>query len=252
MRNEIGALKSARKEGGTGMMNVQEGTLKLFADNGAAWVYEGPPDPAKPHAELASGACSNGYFNCRKVLCQPDLCGEMASHLIDQLLESSPLVGAAHNKGNLVVVGSPYSAITFSYEVARQLRVDHFFAEKDPKDPDGKRFIFKEELPEGAEILRVEELITTMGTTQGVAQAILERKSDANNVVILPLVGTVILRPNDLNPEDVYEGVKVVALVRKAVQNWDLKKGQACPYCAVGSKKVKPKANWKLLTTGVA
>jgi hypothetical protein len=46
---------------------TQEEILSWFDLFDAAWVHNG--DPKMPHAELASGLCSNAYFNCPKILC---------------------------------------------------------------------------------------------------------------------------------------------------------------------------------------
>jgi hypothetical protein len=37
----------------------------------AVWMHDG--DPEKPHAELTSDLCSNGFFDCMRVLCLPNV-----------------------------------------------------------------------------------------------------------------------------------------------------------------------------------
>lgn len=210
-----------------------EEIISWFKVLDAGWLYQGEPDPSKPHAELASGLCSNGYFNCRKVMCYPNLLEILAIQMVRRLKAVACRMPDA-------IVGSPYSAITLSYEVARAFGVPHFFAEKDPQDPSGKKMVWKEEIPADHWVLQVEELITTMGTTEAVQRAVIEKNSKP--VIFLPEVVTCIHRPSQL-PANTGER-KVVALVERQVSAW---KPEECPYCKVGSPRVKPKANWAQL-----
>jgi len=209
-----------------------ETILGWFEALDAGWIYQGDPDPVKPHAELTSGKCSNGYFDCRKVLCYPNLSEILAMQLVKKLklLIVNPDV----------ILGSPYSAITFSYEIARQFSIPHFFAEKDPADPKGKAMIWKGEILGGSKVLQVEELITTLGTAQAVRQAVVEKNPEP--ITILTIVGTCIHRPDKL-PADLGDR-QVVALVEKEVSAWD---PEQCPYCKVGSLRVRPRGNWAQL-----
>jgi orotate phosphoribosyltransferase len=201
----------------------------------AGWMHN--DDPKMPHAELASGMCSNGYFFCRKLLRFPNI-----NEILGKLLTHELVI--ALKKANLradAVVGSPYSAITISYEVARSFCVPHGIPEKDPSDPKGKKMIWKEEFPAGTRILRVEELVTTSGTTLEVTRAIQEQ--NPHPVSFLPIVGVLVHRP-PLLPMD-YWNMQIVPLVEKEI--WAVPPDQ-CPLCRQGSVRVKPKANWALLT----
>ncbi len=209
-----------------------ETILYWFEVLDAGWIYHGDPDSAKPHAELTSGKCSNGYFNCRKVMCYPRLAEILAVQLYRKLIT---LLAP-----DLIVIGSAYSAITFSYEVARAFGAPHFFVEKDPADPKGKKMIFKEEISGSSRVLQIEELITTMGTTQAVRKAVFEKNPEP--IIILKIVGTCIHRPEKL-PADLGDR-QVVALVEKEISTWD---PEQCPYCKVGSPRVRPKGNWAQL-----
>ncbi|MBU4204973.1 hypothetical protein KKE19_03685 [Patescibacteria group bacterium] len=209
-----------------------ETILGWFEVLDAGWLYQGDPDPAKPHAELTSGKCSNGYFDCRRVLCYPNLSEILAISLFNKLKISGIRPQA--------VVGSPYSAITFSYEVARQFGIPHFFAEKDPADPKGKAMVWKGEIPGGSKVLQVEELITTLGTTQAVRQAVVEKNPEP--ITVLTIVGTCIYRPDKLTAD--LGDRQIIALVGKEVSVWD---PEQCPYCKVGSPRVRPRGNWTQL-----
>lgn len=43
-------------------MSVEEKVLGWFEKFDAVWMHNG--DLRKPHAELTSGKCSNGFFDC--------------------------------------------------------------------------------------------------------------------------------------------------------------------------------------------
>jgi len=143
------------------------------------------------------------------------------------------------------VVSSAYAAITFGHEVAKALGAKFMFTEKDPTDSKGKKMIWQRiTIPEGSTVFQAEELITTSGTFKEVRRAIQEGNSEHVNFV--PIIGTLVHRPETLSV-DYGGGLRVVALVEKEIHSYepDPKK---CRYCAVGSKRLRPKKNWKELT----
>lgn len=139
------------------------------------------------------------------------------------------------------VVGSAYAGITFSYDVARVLRADHAFAEKDGNNMTFKRW----EIPEGAVVLQIEELITTLKTAKAVREAV--QRDNPHKVEFLPFIGTIVYRPDDLSKEQSIDGkrVDIIALLERKI--WSVPK-EECPLCKAGSKRLKPKENWKELT----
>jgi len=213
---------------------TEEEILTWFDVLDAGWIHEG--DPSKPHAELTSGKCSNAFFDCMRVLCHPNLNEILAQQLVSKF-----------RAGNLIdkvdwVIGSPYAAITFSYEVAKALGAIHGFAEKDPADPQGKKMIWRRMvIPKDAKVLQIEELITTSGTFREVRQAIEE--GNPESVKFLPIVGALVHRPPKL-PAD-YGEIKVIALVEKEV--WAVDPSE-CDLCKAGSVRYRPKTHWKELT----
>jgi len=212
-----------------------ETVLEWFDICDAGWMHDG--DIKDPHAELSGGDCSNGYFDCPRVLRYPNLNEILARQLVMRLADH----GIGADKVDWVV-GSPYSAITFSYEVAKLLEAVHGFAEKDPKDPDGKRMVWRRmSIPVGANVLQVEELVTTSGTFQKVRKAI--EKGNPESVNFIPEVGVLIHRPASLSVT--YGDRKMVAVVEKEV--WKISK-EDCYLCKSGSPRYKPKSHWKELT----
>lgn len=215
-----------------------EEVLGWFPPCRASWLYDGEPDPAKPHAELTSGKCSDGYFDCPRVLQHPNLAEILGIQLAKKLAEALKLAGLKVGR----VVGSPYAAVTISHEVAKALRTPHGFCTKDPRDPTGKRFLWDRlMLPKGTHILQVEELITTRKTTMEIRRAV--REGNSGEVIFLPLVGALVHRPPRLPLQ--YTEFQVVALIEKEVHAWE---PEDCPFCAVGSKPLPPKTHWEELT----
>lgn len=211
----------------------------------AFWRHDG--DPARPHAELSGGACSNAYVNLSKVLCYPTLTEIMAQQLVKKLHAGCTAKDHGWTGFSQVdwVVGSPYAAITFSYEVAKLMKAIHGFAEKDHEDPKKKKMLWPERFSilKGKSVLQVEELITTSGTFQEVRRAICQAQHQEQPVLFMPIVATIVHRPPKLPAH--YDGVQVVSLVEMEV--WAVPP-EECPLCKAGSQRVRPKSHWGQLT----
>lgn len=206
-----------------------EDILEWFDCCDAVWLHDG--DPTKPHAELISGMCSNGYFDCPRVLEYPNLTEILAQQLVKLLKDKIPQPDW--------VIGSAYAAITFSYEVAKAFGAVHGFVEKDPSDPKQRTMLWRRRtIPDGAKVLQVEELITTAHTMKEVRRAVEEGNSERVN--FMPIVGALIHRPPKL-PAD-YGDTEVVALIEQEVWAVDPK---ACTLCQAGSPRYRPKSHWK-------
>lgn len=213
-----------------------EEALSWFKTENAYWAYEGEPSPEKAHAELTSGLCSDGFFDCLLVLRYPNIAEIFGRQLASRL----------HHIGIEKVdwvVSSSYAAITFGHEVAKALEAIFMLVEKDPDDPKGKKMVWRRmTIPAGANVLQVEELITTSGTFKEIRRAVEEGNSEP--VTFIPTVGALVHRPAKLPIE--YDGRRVVAVIEKVIRNFDPKD---CPYCAVGSPRYRPKMHWKELTS---
>ncbi|MDD5696495.1 MAG: hypothetical protein PHO90_00785 [Candidatus Pacebacteria bacterium] len=212
------------------MLTEEERIIEIFKSYDALWVHSG--DPKDPHAELTSGLCSNAYYNCSNVLCEPALTEELAEELCHKLYKA----GLEENYPDWVV-GSAYAAITFSYEVAKWLGAKHAFAEKtsEPHKMSFKRV----EIPEGSVVLQVEELITTMGTVNAVRGAIV--RDNPYPVNFLPFIGTIVYRPAKLDENS----HRIISLIEQIV--WSVPP-EECPLCKEGSVRYQPKKNWAKLT----
>jgi len=220
--------------------------LEWFDVADAYWMHDGNPE--NPHAELVSGLCSNGFLVCSKILKIPNVNEILARQLVRKLKEAK-----MYNVQNIEwVVGSAYSAITFSYEIAKgiNLGVLHAHTEKDPGD--SKKQIWKKHtIPESVPVLQIEELMTTSQTFQAVRRAIREKNEYPVN--FLPVVGTLVHRPRKLlksyaiKDQEEEVKIKIISLIEKEI--WALPQ-EECPLCAAGSVRLKPKFkdNWKKLT----
>lgn len=213
-----------------------EDILRWFDAADACWAYEGEPSPDKPHVELTSGLCSDGFFDCLRVLCYPNIAEILGRQAVMRWR------GVMFSERVDWVVSSSYAAITFGYEVAKALPGAKFMmVEKDEANPKGMVWR-RMNIPAGQSVLQAEELITTSGTFQEVMRAVKEGNSDKPVLFFLPVLA-LIHRPPKL-PVD-YGGRKVVALVEKEVHNF---KPEECPYCKVGSPKYRAKTHWEELT----
>lgn len=213
-----------------------EEILSWFENEDAYWIYEGEPTPKRPHAELTSGLCSNGYFDVPRLLRYPNVAEILGRQLGRRLREK----GFGRTDW---VVSSAYAAITFGHEVAKELGAVFAHTEKDPADPRGKRMSWRRmTIPTLSKVLQVEELVTTSGTFQEVMRAV-EEGNQKKPLVIYDYVGTLVHRPAKLPVS--YSDRGVLALIEKEIHNFEPAK---CPYCRAGSKCLRPKENWAELT----
>jgi len=113
---------------------------------------------------------------------------------------------------------------------------------RDPNDPKKTIQVWQRlTIPKGANVLQIEELITTSGTFREVYQAVNTGNSEIVN--FHPIVGALIHRPPKLPA--VYGDRRIFALIEKEV--WAVEQ-QDCPLCKAGSIRYRPKTHWKELT----
>lgn len=215
-------------------LSSQEITVqKAFKVCSAYWVYKG--NSGEPHPLLASKLHSDGYLNLNAVLQFSNLCRFLAREIAVKIAEESI---SKRLKSVDVVVSSSFAAISLGQVVADELGVISVFTEKKNGD---QVWTGRFELPSGARILQVEELITTLGTTQKVRAAVLEENSNVEFVKSdgKTVVATVVHRPLSL-PID-YPDYKVIPLIALEIHKWEPEK---CPLCKKGSVALEPKPNW--------
>jgi len=218
-----------------------EEILVWFENEDAYWAYEGEPSRKKPHAELTSGLCSDGFFDCLLVLRYPNIAEILGRQLAERFIRNGWF------GWNYIdwVISSSYAAITFGHEVAKALGAIFMMTEKDEKDP--KKMVWRRmTIPETARVLQVEELITTSGTFQEVYRAVKEGNQVKTFFWGGP-VGALVHRPAKLPAvyQSEFGGRQVVALIEKEIRAY---KPEECPYCKAGSPRYRPKSHWLELT----
>lgn len=224
-------LLSLHPENFWGQTLSGEDILEFFNQCDAAWLHDG--NSKKPHVELTSGKCSNGYFNCSLLLCYPNLAEILGYQLAEKFM--STVTDEID-----WVLSSSYAAITFGHEVAKAIGAKFGFTEKDPEN--SKKQIWKRfTIPKGSNVLQAEELITTSGTFKAVRQAVIDGNPEPVN--FCNKVCALVHRPPELPIN--YDGISIVALVEKKV--WAVEQ-KDCHLCNLGSKRLKPKSNWAELT----
>ena len=207
--------------------------LRWFELCDAAWYHSG--NPKDPHAELTSGLCSNGFFDCLRVLKYINLSDILAHQLAREIRV------AIGNQQIDWVIGSPMAGITFAHDVARALGAPiNMFVEKDPNNP-GEMLWNRTVIPEGANVLQVEELTTTAKTLDAVQRAV--DQGNPYPVNWIPRIGILVHRPP--SSVDYYGEREVISLIEKEV--WAVPRDK-CLLCEAGSKRVRPKTHWKELT----
>ncbi len=118
----------------------QEAVLNEFRTAGA--LLEG-------HFKLSSGLHSSVYLQCARVLQSPARAGRLCAAFADKLRATGVEID--------MVVSPAMGGVIVGYEVARQLGVDGIFCERVEGEFKFRRF----DLPEGARILMMEDIITT-------------------------------------------------------------------------------------------
>ena len=208
----------------------QEDYIELFKICNAIWMYNGKG----PHALLTSGLHSNGYADCSQVLKFSNLRDILAQRMVEEVL--LPVTGSKIEID--YVVSSSMAAIAAGDGVAVYLGVIFAYCEKVSGVQRLKRF----DIPSGAKVLQVEELITTMKTTRQVTKAVISKNKkvefvrDKNGKIV---VLTLIHRPEKLLE---YPDYRVLPLIELEIHNWT---PEECPLCRSGSRALKPKPNWK-------
>ncbi|WP_417463974.1 orotate phosphoribosyltransferase [Kordiimonas sp.] len=119
----------------------QETVLGEFRDAGA--LLEG-------HFKLSSGLHSSVYLQCARVLMDPKRAARLCGAFADKLRATGVEVD--------LVVSPAMGGVIVGYEVARQLGVDGIFTERVEGEFALRRGF---EIPKGARILMMEDVITT-------------------------------------------------------------------------------------------
>jgi orotate phosphoribosyltransferase len=177
--------------------------LKVFRETGV--MLEG-------HFLLTSGRHSNRYMQCAKLFQRPEISERFSKELAEKF------------KAVDIVAGPAIGGIILAYEVSRQLGVPNIFAEREDGEMTLRRGF---EIPKGARVLVVEDVVTTGGSVKEVIALINKRGGEVAGV------GCIVDRSNGA----VDFGVPFYAVLSMEVVSYPPKD---CPLCKEGSPAVKP------------
>lgn len=169
----------------------------------------------KGHFKLTSGMHSSQYVQCAMLLRFPDkaeiAAKALAEHFADEQID--------------LVVGPAIGGIVIAYEVARALGVPSIFAERENGDMTFRRGF---SIEEDQRVLVVEDVITTGGSTQEVADLV--EKSGGRVVAAASII--------DRSSKDTLKlKVPFKSLLKLDIPVY---KEEDCPMCKEGSKPYKP------------
>lgn len=187
-------------------MLTQEEMLKIFEKTGGI---------LKGHFILTSGRHSDTYMQCAKLFVDPKaselLCKSLAEKLGGEKID--------------LVISPAVGGILMGYEMARQLGVNNIFAERENGVMTLRRGFA---LPENANVLVVEDVVTTGGSVKEVIELVKERGCNVT------AVASIVDRSNG----KVDFGVKFVNLISMDVVSYE---PSECPMCKEGkTPAVKP------------
>ena len=190
--------------------------LALYKECDAVWFFDYRRGvPGAPHAVLTSGLHSDGYVDSQKVYSKTWISRILIAELVRRLYRRNSLLEHVD-----MVVSSSDSAIHFGYELARQLGTEARFVVKNTAfetDRTAPRFICKFQIPEGCNVLRAEELITTFETTGAVRTAV-ELANPHGRIRWNPDVACGVLRPDSDRATMAFGDI--ICLAEKIVKSW--------------------------------
>lgn len=184
----------------------QEQVLDEFRAAGA--LLEG-------HFKLSSGLHSPVYLQCAKVLMDPARAGRLCAAFADQLRATGVEID--------LVVSPAMGGVIVGYEVARQMGVPGIFTER----VDGEFALRRGfEIPEGARILMMEDIITTGLSSREciktindwggrvVAAGCLINRSGGRAEVGAPVIALATIDAPTYRPEDVPQAMQAIPAVK--------------------------------------
>jgi len=175
------------------------------------------------HFQLTSGRHSDTYVQCARVLENPALTTKLAREMVARLLHSSE----ESCKPDFVVAPA-VGGIIIGFAVAQALNLPFVFTERQEGVMVLRRAF---EIPAGARVLIVEDVVTTGGSVQEVVRIVLESGAQ------VAAVSSLIDRGGDLAFEADY-----YPLLSMEVESWLPKDCEACkagvPIDSPGSRRI--------------
>ena len=215
------------------MKRTMNGWIDKYKEMGALWIHSG--NPKQPHALLTSGNHSDGFFNSGLVTADPLVLNEATMNLAEKLLDAG-MLKFIFSKIHWVV-GPAMGAITLAHDLARHFGCLTAFTEK--ADGEGvKTMVLKRAtLKPGECVLPAEDVLTTGGSVELTAKAIVDAGGQ-----VFPFVAVLVNRSGLTE----VGGKKIVALIDRPMPMWT---PDECPLCKAGSEAIRAKGseNWARL-----
>jgi orotate phosphoribosyltransferase len=209
--------------------------VKEYEKKGAYWLHDG--NPHRPHALLSAGKHSNGFFMSKPIIADNWLLAAAAYDLVERF------EGWFGHSLDFVdrVVGPATGATRLAEFVAREItgrrgRVCHWSSpvKSIEKGTGEKIMVFSPDATtwpqRGEKVFLVEDVITTGGSTERMAEAI--KRFGATTFMS---VGAIVNR-SDVSKDP--SGRDILALVHKPMPMWE---ASECKLCELGSEAIWPK-----------
>lgn len=165
------------------------------------------------HFQLTSGRHSDTYVQCARVLEDPALTTRLAKAMVERVGERQIDMVAAPAVGGIII----------GFAVAQALGVKFIFTERQ-----GGAMVLRRgfEIPEGAQVLVVEDVVTTGGSVAEVIELV--RSVGGEPVVVTSLI--------DRGGPKVFD-LELVPLLKLEVESWE---PESCGQCAAGVPMYSP------------
>jgi orotate phosphoribosyltransferase len=219
------------------MIQTKEYWIRKYQEKGALWIHD--KNPNRPHALLASGFHSNGFFNSRLVIPDETLLYEAGNNLFELF------IGAGGNYEIIGCVAGPQTGATklaefLSEIISAQKGRPCLHASPAKGELKGRpAMIFSEEEEhrvKGRAVLLCEDVLTTGGSVSRAERAIIRAGG-----YILPYILVLVNRSGST----AVDGKKIIALIDHSMPLWEK---DNCPLCKQGSEALPPKGeNWQKL-----
>ena len=167
------------------------------------------------HFLLSSGKHSDRYIQCAKLIQHPEYCKEVSEIIAEKLKEA--------NIGVDLCVGPAMGGVIISYEVAKALGTNAIFTERVDNEMTLRRGF---EIPEGAKVIVVEDVITTGKSSfetvdvirsygaEVVALASIVNRSNKDEINGLPIISASKIDVNTYDADDLPDHLKNTEAVK--------------------------------------
>ena len=167
------------------------------------------------HFLLSSGKHSDRYIQCAKLIQHPEYCKEVSEIIAEKLKEA--------NIGVDLCVGPAMGGVIISYEVAKALGTNAIFTERVDNEMALRRGF---EIPEGAKVIVVEDVITTGKSSfetvdvirsygaEVVALASIVNRSNKDEINGLPIISASKIDVNTYDADDLPDHLKNTEAVK--------------------------------------